>query len=336
MFEIFDHWNLSLFPDQHLPQFNYVHLKDVASEHTNFSHVRRMPFPYFLEANFDTTNTAQKFSSTALVDHLSQLEKRCTHHSSIETTKLFDHSQFSEKKFCDLLKLIPYSIVISHLERNNRILEKTSLLLAEKYNTPVGVNAYITPPHGKTFNCHFDPHDIIVLQIFGIKKWTIYKPQLNPQDNFEILLEVTLHPGDVLFIPEGYYHEAESLELHSLHFSFGLYQASPPKILEWFKRDYSYLAFGSFTKNQMVHLNFMYQLKHQRVNQTGDNFLIFKNDLEKKIILLTFNKEIRIDLDLQDWLLEFFESSKHLTLKSESENLELLRQTLITEIHRSN
>ncbi|MBY0414601.1 MAG: cupin domain-containing protein [Bdellovibrionales bacterium] len=331
MFEIFDHWELKLPLDHLLPHFYYDQLKNIDSEFSSFSHIKRTPFPYFLQSNINTIKTAEKFSSIPLIDHLVNFENRCTQHVDHKNGKIFDISLFLKKNIKENATQIPSSIVISHLERNNYILDKTIAQLSEKYRVQFGINAYMTPPHGKTFNCHKDPHDIFVLQIYGSKKWNIYKNRNNPEDKLQILLEVELNPGDILFVPEGFYHEAVSLDSLSLHFSFGFYEASPVKILDWIKKDFPNLNYSKIDKTQMINLNFLYQLRHKRSNQTQSHFLVFESQVAKKLVLFTSNKEIHIDFDLKEWLHDTLG-----TLGNTSERVDLapLHKVLSDEIKR--
>lgn len=335
MSQIFDNWELKLPLDKILFGFYKNQPNGFELDSECFSHVKRVPFPYFLNSTKKTIHIAQHLSSAPLTNHTSQFDKRCTHHKTPSISSSFDHSLFSTTNFSELANQIPYSLVISHIEKNQNSLQHFCNQLTEKYDCPLGVNAYITPAHSKTFNCHFDPHDIFVLQIFGAKRWTVYKPKMNLEDNLEVLLDVTLHPGEILFIPEGYFHEAESLDSLSLHYSFGFYEASKGKTIEWMKNNFSHYKLFADDKNQFKNLNFLYQLRHQRINQTNGHFLIFKSLEAKMIIVFTFNKEIHLSYDLHDWLLETLTSINNSTEMSTNADLEPIRNVLVMELVKS-
>lgn len=82
------------------------------------------------------------------------------------------------------------------------------------------------------FHPHFDAHDVFVLQVAGNKKWQLYgfKEQypvrVGPSEKVEIsekpLLELTLHQGDLLYLPRGYWHSAQAFVDPSLHISIGM------------------------------------------------------------------------------------------------------------------
>jgi len=99
---------------------------------------------------------------------------------------------------------------------------------------PVNANVYFTPPGNQGFAVHYDTHDTAILQIQGSKHWRVYESAFPlPLDDQEfdkrlhtvgaVLLEADLQPGDFLYIPRGFLHEAKSNEDLSLHATLGLY-----------------------------------------------------------------------------------------------------------------
>lgn len=102
----------------------------------------------------------------------------------------------------------------------------------------VGSNVYLTPPNSQGFAPHYDDIEAFVLQLEGAKHWKVYGPR-NPQEhlprvsstNFaqdeigEPILDVKLEPGDMLYFPRGFIHQAETVEgKHSLHITVSMYQ----------------------------------------------------------------------------------------------------------------
>ena len=87
-------------------------------------------------------------------------------------------------------------------------------------------NTYLTPPASQTAPPHADDRDVLVIQVVGQKQWTVYQhvPVMHPYPheqvgkdglavpdqvlNGPVLLETTLHPGHVLYMPRGYVHQA--------------------------------------------------------------------------------------------------------------------------------
>ena len=95
-------------------------------------------------------------------------------------------------------------------------------------------NVYITPPAAQGFQVHHDTHDTLTAQISGEKTWRIYEPiialPLESQpfrsgtkvEGLKLLDEVRLMPGDTLYIPRGFPHEAKTSQTMSLHCTFAL------------------------------------------------------------------------------------------------------------------
>lgn len=102
----------------------------------------------------------------------------------------------------------------------------------------VGTNVYLTPPNSQGFAPHYDDIEAFVLQLEGAKHWKVYAPR-TPQEhlprvsshNFtqdelgKPILDVKLEPGDMLYFPRGYIHQAVTVEgKHSLHLTTSVFQ----------------------------------------------------------------------------------------------------------------
>jgi hypothetical protein len=105
---------------------------------------------------------------------------------------------------------------------------------------PVQANAYLTPASAQGFGVHHDTHDVFVLQVSGSKRWRIYAPVVelplkdqrwSPSlgDPGEPVLDLTLRPGDTLYLPRGWPHEAVTDRADSLHLTIGLH---PPTVVD--------------------------------------------------------------------------------------------------------
>ena len=101
-------------------------------------------------------------------------------------------------------------------------------------------NIYCSWSGHQGFQTHFDFHDVFVLQIDGKKVWNIYEGQFEEAANINgyrsdsfsdeytlkargrVEKEVTMTPGDVLYIPRGRYHDALATSEATLHLTFGV------------------------------------------------------------------------------------------------------------------
>jgi hypothetical protein len=98
---------------------------------------------------------------------------------------------------------------------------------------PAQVNAYYTPRAAQGLPVHHDTHDVFVLQVSGEKRWLVYEPALElPLRNQKYTAEMgspgepvhdlVLRPGDMLYLPRGWLHEALTSESDSLHLTVGV------------------------------------------------------------------------------------------------------------------
>ena len=110
--------------------------------------------------------------------------------------------------------------------------------LQEHFGFTVGCSAYLTPPSTQGFPPHYDDVEVFVLQLEGTKSWRLYErpdaltnpaadctTEFTAADLGEPMDLITLHAGDVLYLPRGVVHQALAQEeQHSLHLTFSTYQ----------------------------------------------------------------------------------------------------------------
>jgi JmjC domain len=98
---------------------------------------------------------------------------------------------------------------------------------------PAQANAYYTPRSAQGFKLHHDTHDVFCVQVEGEKRWLVYPPVLELPlrrqkytqelgEPGEPVLDVTLRPGDMLYLPRGWLHQAMTSASHSLHLTIGV------------------------------------------------------------------------------------------------------------------
>jgi ribosomal protein L16 Arg81 hydroxylase len=120
-----------------------------------------------------------------------------------------------------------FSVIITHIEPHIPTLAAlcdniTSRLLEASF---AGVIVTTGTADG-AFKIHYDPEDLIILQIEGTKRWQIYGPAVSnpvigmpkqlPPESAPIFDEV-LQPGDFLFVPGGNWHHCENGLSRSVH-----------------------------------------------------------------------------------------------------------------------
>ena len=129
-----------------------------------------------------------------------------------------------------------YTIVLDGVERHIRAIAALSQSIEVELNFPVQVNAYITPPRSQGLVPHFDDHDVLILQIQGSKTWHIYegvdvppreiqreKDKAVAIEDLPSPIDLQLEAGDVLYLPRGKVHEAETNSEPSIHLTVGVH-----------------------------------------------------------------------------------------------------------------
>jgi bifunctional lysine-specific demethylase and histidyl-hydroxylase NO66 len=105
--------------------------------------------------------------------------------------------------------------------------------LEDTLGHPAQANAYYTPRSAQGLPVHHDTHDVFVLQVAGEKRWLVYEPALplplkdqrysaELGEPGEAVEDRVLTPGDMLYLPRGWLHEALTSDLDSLHLTIGV------------------------------------------------------------------------------------------------------------------
>lgn len=168
----------------------------------------------------------------------------------------------------------------------------------------MGANVYLTPPGTQGFAPHYDDIEAFVVQLEGKKVWKVYPPMNAAQTlprfssgNFkraEItsppLITVELEPGDLLYFPRGYVHEAHATEgAHSLHITLSTCQRNTwGDLLEKMIPQALQTAIESDIELRESlprdYLNYTGVANQEMDNKKRDDFLSKVNQLASKII----------------------------------------------------
>jgi lysine-specific demethylase/histidyl-hydroxylase NO66 len=125
------------------------------------------------------------------------------------------------------------TIVLQALHHTWEPLARFCRSLEQVLEHPVQANAYFTPRDSQGLAVHHDTHDVFVLQIAGEKRWIIYEPVFAlplKQQSYRKELgapgppvhDIVLRPGDTLYMPRGWMHEAATSNTDSLHLTIGV------------------------------------------------------------------------------------------------------------------
>ena len=130
------------------------------------------------------------------------------------------------------------SLVANDIDTLTPDLSETANALEAELGGKAQTNLYCSWRAQRAFNSHFDTHDVYAIHTVGEKIWSIYEGRLdNPiahpaYKNFgheyheknkgTVVAEITMQPGDLLYIPRGQYHDALASSENTIHVSFGV------------------------------------------------------------------------------------------------------------------
>ena len=128
------------------------------------------------------------------------------------------------------------SLILNGLEHVSPSVGRLVQAMVRELSYRVEANAYLTPAGEQAFKPHYDTHEVLVLQLHGSKHWLLYGapypyplPTTTPSDGVDVSgqdpsMSVKLRPGDCLYVPRGWIHEAaSSAETSSLHLTLGIH-----------------------------------------------------------------------------------------------------------------
>lgn len=96
--------------------------------------------------------------------------------------------------------------------------------------------AFFSQQDNEAYPAHCDADDVLVVQLAGKKIWQLFNPQqrryvgianLNDQQLGPVMQEVSMRPGDALYVRAGVPHRCKTPAPFSLHMSFDLVDSSP-------------------------------------------------------------------------------------------------------------
>ena len=134
------------------------------------------------------------------------------------------------------------SIILNEIERLNSRLINISSQLQNLTKGRCQGNLYFSMESHQAFGPHCDEHDVFAIHFEGEKIWNIYENiEKNPINHpifkwdseertrraGKLIDQVTLKPGDLLYLPRGQYHDALASKNGAVHIAFGLTYFKP-------------------------------------------------------------------------------------------------------------
>lgn len=120
------------------------------------------------------------------------------------------------------------SIIFNKLEQRLPEAWREAAILEQALIAVVEVGVIASFGQGHALDVHYDPMDLILVQLSGTKQWRFFgEPVPGPTimrkeaDPGPVTAEIMLRQGDVLFVPAGLHHQCQPMET-SLHAGFML------------------------------------------------------------------------------------------------------------------
>lgn len=129
------------------------------------------------------------------------------------------------------------SLVANSLEDVSPEVRAITVALSDHFSARAGANAYCSFQGIQAFASHCDLHEVFAIQCEGEKLWRIYRNRaaapVEPLAGDDaqaiidavkgpVMMEAHMRPGDLLYIPRGFYHDALAASDVSLHVTFSL------------------------------------------------------------------------------------------------------------------
>jgi ribosomal protein L16 Arg81 hydroxylase len=142
-----------------------------------------------------------------------------------------------------------YTVGIRHAERHDPSLAALAEDFRQAFAAPIDVHLYCTPANHRGFGWHYDAEEVFILQLRGVKHWSLRKNTVNPWPLVETLpqdmryereimplMRCTLSAGDWLYIPGGYWHKTEAGSEESVSLSVGVLASSAIEVYDFLRR----------------------------------------------------------------------------------------------------
>jgi hypothetical protein len=139
------------------------------------------------------------------------------------------------------------TLIVDAVNEISAPLQELCAGLASEFTASSQANLYACWGVTQGFDVHWDDHDVFVVQVEGRKEWALYgmteaaptrrgpapsakAPEHDPE-------RIVLEPGDVLYLPRGYWHAAVGLGGPTLHLTLGLTRKTGSDLLHWLADD---------------------------------------------------------------------------------------------------
>ena len=151
------------------------------------------------------------------------------------------HQQISAPELAELLRR-GATLIVNGISDMHPRLKALVVNMERALHTKVNMNLYAGWRTDNGFDHHWDNHDFFILQVAGRKKWEVYedtRPQPLEAENSMTrrpknpLWSGVLTPGDVLYVPRGWWHIAYPADEPCMHLTTGVTTVTGHDFMEW-------------------------------------------------------------------------------------------------------
>ena len=130
------------------------------------------------------------------------------------------------------------TLIANDIDHLNPGLTAFAHMMEQALGGMVQGNLYLSSRRRQGFAAHFDTHDVYAVHVEGTKTWHVYEGRAadpiahamfrsygqehHDKAKGELLMDVHMEPGDLLYLPRGQYHDAIADEGGAVHIAFGL------------------------------------------------------------------------------------------------------------------
>jgi ribosomal protein L16 Arg81 hydroxylase len=132
---------------------------------------------------------------------------------------------------------------VSFVEETYPPLRELAVSLEGIFRVRLHVNLYASWTRENGFDVHYDDHDVLALQIYGSKHWSIWPAtHSNPLASAVVtdadsigqpVWDGSLTDGSLLYVPRGCWHVAHALDQPSLHLTIAIKNRTGVDLLNW-------------------------------------------------------------------------------------------------------
>ena len=225
------------------------------------------------------------------------------------------------------------SIILNEIERYSVELLSLTNSFQKITHGRCQANLYFSMKSHQALGPHCDNHDVFAIHFEGKKVWNIYETieknpinhpifKYNEEERIKkagkIIDQVTLKPGDLLYIPRGQYHDALASENGVVHIAFGLTYLKP---IDFMSSIWDKFIINEFMRSDIKEDSSSQELKALLANMSKEINKIINSENTEEILLKTIkNWPIEIeDYKLRDIVSKGrkYDISKSVSLKKQ-------------------